>query len=211
MNAELLLQEFETKEEKKKLDDWIKEFKLKEQKQNEKIKELISDTSYLEWLISYTNKYGSFCDEDIFSLYGDETDKTNIGHLYLFFRGIKDYADENFIYPTPTEYGEYYKVRLNYECFKIGVSIGQGTIFYVDKSVIENKNEFIDFIDIMNNKKQPNVDEINERLNLLSSRFIETYESGVPIEVILNRLDDVAKKILEKEEDKAKKLTKTCN
>ena len=128
--------------------------------------------------------------------------------LHLFYDGIDKYAGENHIYPTPCDFGNFYRVKLNDFGFEIGILVGQGTAFFFNKASLEDDKEFIDFNDIMIGKKQNNVDQINVTLDSLSSMVIDAYENGVPIEAIVSTLDNTIKGIASKKEDKTKTLVK---
>ena len=58
-----------------------------------------------------------------------------------------------------------------------------------------NEDDFIDFNDIMNNKKQPNVDSYNIVLSGLSNSIDDIYNSGVPVEAINDLLMNKAKEL----------------
>jgi len=83
---------------------------------------------------------------------------------------------------------------------------------YVEKLIYNNivnneyRNDSLDFNDIMSEKKQDNVDQINAILDSLSNIVIKAYENGVPIESIIDRLDNTIKGISSKEENKTKTL-----
>lgn len=66
------------------------------------------------------------------------------------------------------------------------------------KIILEEDKDFIDFNDIMTLKKQDNVDKINTILDSLSSMVIATYESGVPIDAIVNKFDNTIEEITSK-------------
>lgn len=62
---------------------------------------------------------------------------------------------------------------------------------------------FIDFNDILNNKKQIYVDEINNGLNNLSEMIMLLHNSGVPLEAIVSTVNKTIKNI---DEDKSKSM-----
>ena len=137
-----------------------------------------------------------------------ESDRENVEMLHLFYDGINKYAGENHIYPIPCEFGNFYRVKLNGFGFEIGILVGQGTVFFFNKASLEDDKEFIDFNDIIIGKKQDNVDRINDALNSISSMITTAYESGVPIEAIVNTLDNTIKGITSNKEDKPKTLVR---
>lgn len=202
-----ILKDLQTPEGKARLEKCVEEYIAKIKVRNEKIKSMMSNTEYLEWLNEFTKDKDRFCDDDW--LYCPEkisdSDRENVEKLCLFYEGIKEYATENYIYPTPCDFGDYYKVKLNDFVFNIGILIGQGVIFFFDKTLIENKKELIDFKDVMIGKKQDNVDKINATLNSLSSEVMAAYENGVPIKAIVDTLKNIIEEI-SKKKDKPKTL-----
>ena len=196
-----------TKEEKEK---WVRDYFKKYNEDIEKRNEIMSGTKYIKWLIQFTEDKEGFSDED-WLYFPDEindTDRSNVEMLRLFYEGIEEYANNNYIYPTPCDFGNYYKVKFNKFGFEIGVLAGQGTVFFCNKAPIENEKDFIDFYNVMIGKKQNNTDQIRASLDSLSQMVIATYENGVPIEAIINTLDDTIENITLKREDKSKKLLK---
>ena len=49
---------------------------------------------------------------------------------------------------------------------------GQGVLFFCNRVQIENEKDFIDFYDILNNKKNDNVITIQNKLNELSNLVV---------------------------------------
>lgn len=201
-----ILKDLQTPEGKAILEKCVEEYIAKIKVRNKKIKSMMSNTEYLEWLDEFTKDKNRFCDDAW--LYCPEkisdSDRENVEKLCLFYEGIKEYAIENYIYPTSCDFGEYYKVKLNDFCFKIGILFRQ-TVFFFDKTLIENEKELIDFKDVMIGKKQDNVDKINATLKSLSSEVMAAYESGVPIKAIVDTLENIIEEI-SKKKDKPKTL-----
>lgn len=135
-------------------------------------------------------------------------DRKNVEMLNLFYSGIDKYARKNYIYPLLCDFGNFYKVKLNNFGFDVGMLVGQGTVFFFNKTAMENEDEFIDFNDVMVDKKQANVDQINATLDTLSNMVITFYESGVPIDAIVNTIDNTLKDITSKNVKKTRKLIK---
>lgn len=180
----------------------------KEKIRNQMIENMMSNFEYIEWLIEFTqNKYGFYDDEWIyFPEEIEENEAKKVKQLCLFYEGIYNYAKQNHIYPTPCRYGNFYKVKLNESGFEIGFTAGQGTVFFCKKTPVENSQEFIDFNDIVSGKKQIETDRINEILDSLSEKITEAYESGVPIESIIDLVETIASQI--KKQEKSKVLIK---
>lgn len=206
--AEKILKDLETPEGKERMNKWVEEYIAKEKAKSEKIKRMMSNPTYIEWLNQFTQDKDGFSDDDwlYFPEKISESDREKVEQLCLFYEGINKYAEKNHIYPTPCEFGNFYSVKLNNFGFEIGILVGQGTVFFFNKASLEDDKEFIDFNDIMIEKKQENVDQINATLDSLSSMVTTAYENGVPIEAIVNTLDNTIKGITSKKEDKPKTL-----
>jgi len=125
------------------------------------------------------------------------------------YKGIERYASENYIYPTNCDFGNFYKIKLDNIGYEIGMLAGQGTLFFCNRVQIENEQHFIDFNDIVNNKKNNNASFIKNSLNELSNMVVTLYENGIPLEAIVNTLDNTLTEInVKKETVQSKKLKK---
>lgn len=208
--AKKILKEMETPEGKEKMKKRAEDYIEKQKVRSEKIKDMISDTSYIDWLNQFTQDKEGFSDDQW--LYFPEkissVDRENVEMLNLFYEGINRYAEQNHIYPKPCHFGNFYRVKLNDFGFEIGILVGQGTISFFNRVPLENEKEFIDFNDIMSEKKQDKVEQINAILDSLSNTVIMAYENGVPIESIINKLDSTIKGISSEKEDKPKILVR---
>ena len=184
-------------------DKWLKE---KEEKKF-KLESLFSSYDYMNWLNKFTASNKGFSLEDFLyfpeKISKEDLDKVN--NLGLFFEGIMEYADNNYIYPSIYEYQSFYGIKdsVNEVYYKIGVIEGQGGSFFCDRVEPTSELDFIDFNDIMNNKVGENVEEIENGLDNMSSLVISLYEKGVPIEAIKEALDKTISEIeLSKERGK---------
>ena len=166
-------------------EEWFNEYFKDKNEKNEIIKKLISTTDYLDWVINFIDNTEELSNEENYLDSLIEIDKDNINKLDLFYRGIKNYAKENYIYPTKCYFGSYYKIKYNDIGFEVGLIEGQGTVtYFCSKTPIKKKREFVDFNDIMTNKKQKNVGEINDSLDSISDMIMKAYQKGVPLESI---------------------------
>lgn len=148
-------------------------------------KALISSTEYILWLENFTVQNPSFEDDCLY--YHDEIpkeDSNRISELHSFFDAITDYAERNFIPLYYDEFGADIFIKFNNIGYKIGEMCGQGSITYCERVDITSDNIFIDFNDIMNNKKQKNVDLICEKLASMSNIIEELLKLGVSEEAI---------------------------
>ena len=207
-SAEKILQELNTEDKNNKLNNWLQEYIEKQNIKNNEIKKMMSSSDYINWLTNFTIDKDAFSDNDW--LYNCSTikkeDQDNIEKLYLFYEGIDKYARNNYIYPIPCEYGNFYKIKWNEIGFEIGVLMGQGTLFFCRKLLVKENQEFIDYNDIILNKKQKQVEYIESCLNSISDMILTAYKNGVPADAIKTTLDDTIQEISSKEEENKKKL-----
>ena len=203
-DAEDLIKELEKPETKEVMKKIVNENIKKEDLRNDKIKALISNIDYIKWLIDFTKDKKGFSDTDW--LYSSEelsdTDQENVDNLELLFEGIYRYAKNNYIYSIPSTFGEYYRIKIDNIGFEIGYLSGQGTMFYCKRILVENDKQFIDFMDIVNNKKQDNVYYIRNNLENLSYMVIDLYNKGIPIEAISETINKAIKHVITNEREK---------
>ena len=102
-----VLKELKTPEGQEKVDAFIKEYIEKQQIEDEKIKSMLSNTSYVEWLKKFTKNKDDFDDEEWVYCPEQlsEIDSENVRDLYLFYRGIERYARSNNIVPNYFDFG----------------------------------------------------------------------------------------------------------
>lgn len=152
---------------------------------------------YIKWLINFTNTYSSFSDDE-WLYYESKLSKENIekvNSLHLLYNIVDRYATDNYIYPNNCEFGNYYKINSGNVGFEIGVIAGQGVSFFCNRVELENKKDFIDFNDILNNKESINKIEINEGLEQLSYMIDSLYKKGVPFPIIFNTVSDTVNEL----------------
>lgn len=166
--------------------DFIQMQKIKEEEMNK----ILSNYEYINWIINFSKDIDSFTEYNWLydSLELSEIDKENIKRLGLFYEAIDKYARANFIYPIVTNNESYYQIKIDNYGFEIGIINGQDNIHFCQRAHIE-KNGFIDFKDILTNKKQDNVNEIINKLNALGEMIQKTYNEGVPLEAINNTVN----------------------
>lgn len=186
-----ILKYMETEECKKRLEKWDQELITKEKIEEEKIKKMFSDTEYISWLNEFTIKHSEFSDNTwlYFPEKISENDREHVNDLHLLFEGIEEYANRNYLFPTPNEWGEYYSIKYNNIGFNIGVAFGQGTLFYCERTDAFEKA--IEFEDILNNKSFERITIINNKFEDLSQKIIELIELGIPIQVIQEKIGNI--------------------
>ena len=183
MNNTDIIKAMETPEGKARMVKWIEKYLTKEKAEQD-----IDGFSNDDWLYSPEKL--------------SEADRENVEELSLFYEGVANYSKQNHIYPVSFDYGNFYLVKLNDFGFEIGIYVGQGISYFFNKAQLEDDKEFLDFNDIINGKKQDNVDQINATLDSLSSMVVTAYESGVPIEAITNTLSNTINEITSKKDGK---------
>lgn len=196
--AEKILEELKTPEGKDKIRKLAEDYKKEIEEKERQMKTLIQDESYIQWLEKFTNKNAGFYDDDW--LYCpekiSEEDLKKVEKLYLFYRIIDKYARENYIYPTPTDFGNYYSVSYNNIGFLIGIMVGQGTTFNCERTTVGE--DFIKFEDIQNNKKQVKTDIINQKLQLLANLIETIAEEDVPLRAIEDTTEQSLQRLVKK-------------
>lgn len=193
--ADKILKEMSTAAGQEKMKKWAEEYIEKENAKNMKIKKMMSNTDYIKWLDKFTIEHPNFSDDDwlYFPEKISKEDLELVNNLYLIYQGIEKYANENYIYPTACDFGNFYKIKWENAGFKIGVLVGQGTLFFCNRVQIEDG--FIDFKDIINNKKSDYAITTKNKLNELSNLVVSLYKSGVPIEAIVITLNNILNEI----------------
>ena len=179
--ASKMLENLKTPEGQKRIEEHIKKY-LEEQKiKEEKVKNIMSTTDYIEWFEKFTKDKGSFanidytyCSEQL-----EDIDRKNLDDLYLFYDGIEKFASANHIVPNYFDFGEFYKVKYNDFYFKIGIAYGQGNSIFYSRVTGKNLKGFINFNSILT----------NNHLNKLSSLIMTMIKSGIPTEDIINTVN----------------------
>ena len=188
------------------MSEYIKKYIENEKIKNDIIDEISSKTDYINWVINYSKNKKEFYSDDYFYHFDilDEESKTNIEHLCFLYDAIDRYSNKNYIYPTTTEFGNYYKIKYNNQGFQIGFMAGQGIIFYCKKCQIDDS--FLDFNDLINNKKQKKVEAINNNLKQISDKIISAYNSGASIDAINDTINQTLNNLTKKDKVLIKKI-----
>lgn len=137
---------------KEKIDNWYKENSEKLRKKEEKMKELVSSTDYIDWLSSFLEDKKSFSDEDwmYFLDMFEDHDRLNMAKICLLYETVSGYALKNNINLNNCDYGNYYKVVYNDFCFDVGVRLDHGIVFFCNIDTIKENDSVIDFNNILN-------------------------------------------------------------
>ena len=207
-SGEKMLEIMKTPEWKEKAKELLKGYAAEIDERKSKTEFIFSNTDYINWLINFTKESGSFADDDwlYFPEQIDPKDKDFVDNFNLFYSGIEKYATKNHIYPEYVEFGNFYRIKYNGIGFEIGMQAGQGTYFYCKTIEICDDLKFIDFNDIINNKKYGNVDDINSCLNALSNLIKLLHDLGVPIESITTTFNETKKELEKKNSEEKEKI-----
>ena len=178
-----LLEDLKTPEMQERMNQLVKKYIEEQKSEDEKIKRIMSNTDYIEWLEKFTEDKESFADIEYkyCSEQLKEIDQKNIEDLYLFYAGIERYASNNHIVPKYFDFGEFYKIKYNNFYFKIGIAYGQGNSIFCHKVTGKNLKGFINFNSILTND--------SDSLNKLSNLVIAMLKSGIPTEDIINTVN----------------------
>lgn len=196
-----------SKEDKEKL---IQDYIAERNKKKEIMNDIMHGTKYIKWLIQFTKAKEGFSSEDwlYFPEELSDYDRKNVELLGLFYHGIEKYADQNYIYPIPCDFGYYYNIKINKIGFEIGVLVGQGTVFFCNKTPIKKDKSYINFKDIMIGKRQENAEQIDISLEALSKMIENIYNNGVPIEAINDTYNKTINDITSNNTNTKKKVKK---
>lgn len=185
-----ILKDMETEEIQENAKKHIED-KLKEEEKN--IAQMTSNIDYMMWLEDFTIDFPAFT-SDTWAYFPEMISENNhqkVAMLYLLYQAIEHYASKNYIYKTKCDFGDYYNIKLDNTHYEIGRLIGQGIIFFCCRKPFNKDIKYIDFNDIVNDKKQENVLIIEEGLNKLSNLVYTLYQSGIPLEAITAKLDNI--------------------
>lgn len=173
------------------------DFLTKLLEKQDKLNKIAKNYEYINWLTSFTSKYLEFTDDDF--LYSPELiskeDNINIYDLGIFFEAIDNFARSNYIYPYSSEFGGYYNIKYNNIGFEIGSLVGQGTLFFCKRVNVNNDEYFIDFDDIVNNKKLEHTSEVTSDLNKFKDYIKSLCDKGIPLEAIRDTFDSTYSEI----------------
>lgn len=179
---------------------WLEERAIVDNEFNTKIQEMISDSSYIEWLVNFTVQNPKFKDTEW--MYFPEKitteDYKKVNDLDLLYFVINKYAVENHRYPISTASGKFYRIKYDDVGFIIGITSGLNVEYICSRVEIDKERDYIDFNNIIIGKKEDNVEYIEKQLQSLSNIIVSLHASGVPIEsieaTIVNVINDIKPK-----------------
>lgn len=197
-------------EQVKQSEEWLEERLLVDNELELKLREMFSDSSYVDWLLNFTLKYSKFKDTE-WMYYPDNIspeDYKRVNDMDLFYYGIKKYADENHRYPITTGSGIFYRIKYNDVGFTIGIVGGLNVEYICSREELDPEKSYIDLSYIINNKKCEDVDFIDAQMKSLSNLIITLHQSGVPIESMESTFVEIINRIKPQKDDTAVKALK---
>ena len=176
-----------------------KHTKILEKKQEDIRKKL----NYMLWLEKFTENNPKFSNFDFLDGRKNlsEEDKKNIYCFNLFYNVIKKYCENNYIYPViDSKNSSHFNIKYNNIGYQIGLSCGEYSYMYCKRN--DNYDDtYINYEDILLNKKQPHTDDIKKILEELQTIVISYYEQGIPIQAIQSSLNEIEIQLFNKSEN----------
>ncbi len=122
----------------------------------QKMKKIISNEEYIKWIENFNTIYPNFFNSELLKIPKDmsKQDQEKIKMMNIFYCAVEQYADENNIEPIQIENKSFYLIEYNDKGYEVGIKTGLQTFFYSKKIEIKDKNFFINFDNIKNNRKQ---------------------------------------------------------
>lgn len=170
-----------------------------ERVKREKIEDLLTDADFFAWLDIFTQEYEDFDDGRWKHRHNEisEEDRTNIERLNFLYEAIRLWAEKNKIYPNLREYAEFYEVRIGNTGYEIGIDTSNGLSYFCNR--VEEMPRFIDFDDILADKRVENVEAKLEAWKQLS-KIVQTLSGfGVPENAVQDKIEDIIAKVYTKD------------
>ena len=134
----------------------IEKYIEKENIKKEKIKEMTSNQNYIIWLKGITEEYSTIFDKQNTNNQSDlsKEDIEKINDLNILFEVIEKYACINHIEPLFSRFGMHYYISSNDINYEIGFTQESGTIFYCNRTNLDENVKTINFNDIINKESK---------------------------------------------------------
>ncbi len=168
-----------------------------------RIKALSSRTDYMDWLSEFSIFNPHINDDNVLEDYKtfSEDDKRQIYDLNILYCAVDKYAKDNLISPEKCENGYYYNVKYNDNYFEVGYLMTMSLSFFSNRCEYNENRNYIDFMNIVNDRKLPETDALKEGLNALVEHAKYLMDEGVSLDIIKEALDN-----LDDNKDKARVL-----
>lgn len=172
-----------------------------ERVKREKIEDLLTDADFFAWLDLFTQEYEGFDDGRWKHRHNkiSEEDRTNIERLNFLYEAIDLWASKNEIYPISDLPGEisFYKIKIGNAYYEIGISYLSNLSCFCNR--IDKEEDFIDFEDVLADKRVENVEAKLEAWKQLS-KIVQTLSGfGVPENAVQDKIEDIIAKVYTKD------------
>ena len=175
----------------------MKERIIKENQRKENVKkDMLESTSYVDWLIHFTEENPIFSDDDW--AYNEDgiskEDLERVKNLPLLFECISTFAERNYISSNEDEWGENYSINKDDIYMRIGYNTGQGTSFYCERT--ERQDNSINYYSIMNTQTLMRTMYVDQKLQEVSDELKDLMVNfKVPVEFIREMVENTKKEV----------------
>ena len=159
-------------------------------------KRLTDNNEYMDWLYEFTKKYECFTTtqweyekEDVLSC--EDQEKVNM--LSDFYFALEKYHSDNLIKPCLEPYTAWYNIAYKEVYFEIGIVCGQGSYGFACRRQ-EKPVYFTNFEDIVNKKVDSKLENKKAKLEGLRKFISECITLEIPIENIIQTVEEITKK-----------------
>lgn len=159
---------------------------------------------YLEWIERFTTKYNGFSCVDWLNFPDElsESDCMKMQQVDILYSKINKYANDNYISPILGDFGKYFNIKIFSKFYEIGIYDCEGGIYYCNRILNNQIDNFIDIEDVINNKKTDYALSCEKTLSDFSSIIDDVYKKGIPINLIVstfnNKIDNIRDKSAKK-------------
>lgn len=156
-------------------------------------REILSDNSYITWLIEILKKHDVITDEEcqFYDKTLSEEDIRNIKRLDTFFGIISDYYEYNLIEGSYSKENSTICFIICYRktYFKIGLCVGQGAFNFASR--IDANSCAIKFKDILNGKTSEEREKKLRNLYFVEQNLRDAKKSQIPYNSVINILEKI--------------------
>ena len=168
------------------------------------VKVNFSFLDYLEWVDRFTTKYNGFSCVDWLNFPDElsESDCMKMQQVDILYSKISKYAKDNYISPIKYDFGMCFNTKIFSKFYEIGIYECEGGIYYCNRILDRQVENFIDIEDVINNKKTDYALSCEKTLSDFSSIIDDVYKKGIPINLIVstfnNKIDNIRDKSAKK-------------
>lgn len=171
--------------------------KMNERNEKETIRRnMLMHTSYIDWLIDFTNKYPIFSEED-WRYNSDEISKSDLEKvlaLPLLYDCIDEFAKRNYYSPNIVEKEESYLIRKDDTYMNIGHYRGIEDSFYCER--VPKQNGSINYYSIINENLPMRTMYVDQKLQNISDDLKELMiRLKVPVEFIQQMVQNASQEM----------------